>query len=128
MPWMTSWRSTWGAGTAGLPPLDVRDVEDNVIRLRGENAKNGEARSVVIAGELPALIDSRRQARLANGVLTALVFHREGAPVAEFRKSWASACVSAGVGKMVCPKCGNEGDARQCPKCEVRTDYVGRIF
>lgn len=82
----------------------------------------------MIAGELSALIERRKQARIANGVLTALVFHRDGATVAEFRKSWASACVAAGVGRMVCSKCGSEGAARECPQCEVRTDYVGRIF
>ena len=82
----------------------------------------------MIAGELPALIDRRRQARLANGVLTALVFHRDGTPVAEFRKAWASACAAAGVGLMICPKCQAEGTSRECPGCEVRTEYAGRIF
>ncbi|HXC44718.1 MAG TPA: tyrosine-type recombinase/integrase, partial [Candidatus Dormibacteraeota bacterium] len=51
-----------------------------------------------------------------------------GAPVAEFRKAWASACVAAGVGKMVCPKCHAESAAKACPNCEVRTEYTGRIF
>jgi len=89
--YLTGWRK------GEIASLTWQDVEDNVIRLRGENAKNGEARSVVIAGELSALIEHRKQARLYNGVLTALVFHREGAPIVEFRKSWASACKKAGV-------------------------------
>jgi integrase len=119
---LTGWRK------GEVKSLAWQDVEDGVIRLRGENAKNGEARSVVIAGELSALIDRRKQARLANGVLTSLVFHRDGTPVAEFRKAWASACVAAGVGHMICPKCGVEGTAKTCPSCEVRTEYSGRIF
>jgi integrase len=119
---LTGWRKN------EIASLSWSDIEDGVIRLRGENAKNGEARSVVIAGELSALIDRRKQARLANGVLTALVFHRDGEPVLEFRKSWASACVASGVGKMVCPKCGAEGTVKTCPQCEVRTEYTGRIF
>lgn len=93
--YLTGWRK------GEIASLTWQDVEDNVIRLRGENAKNGEARSVVIAGELSGLIERRKQARLSNGVLTALVFHRDGAPIIEFRKSWASACKAAGVaGKL----------------------------
>ena len=89
--YLTGWRK------GEIASLTWQDVEDGVIRLRGENAKNGEARQVVIAGELSALMERRKQARLANGVLTALVFHRDGAPVADFRKAWASACKKAGV-------------------------------
>ena len=120
--YLTGWRK------GEIASLTWQDIEENVIRLRGENAKNGEARSVVIAGELSALIDRRRQARIANGVLTRMVFHRDGETVMEFRKSWASACVAAAVGHMVCPKCGGEGSARECPACDVRTEYAGRIF
>jgi integrase len=29
---------------------------------------------------------------------------------------------------MVCPKCHAEGAAKECPACEVHTDYSGRIF
>ena len=119
---LTGWRKS------EIASLKWQDVEDSVIRLRGENAKNGEARSVVIAGELSPVVERRKQARLANGVLTALVFHRNGEPVRQFRKAWASACVAAALGKMVCPKCAAEGSARECPLCEVRTEYTGRIF
>lgn len=93
--YLTGWRKS------EIASLTWSDVEDSVIRLRGEHSKNREARSVVIAGELPTLIDRRKQARIASGVLTALVFHRDGAPIVEFRKSWASACKAAGVsGKL----------------------------
>jgi integrase len=55
--YLTGWRKR------EIASLTWQDVEDNVIRLRGENAKNGEARSVVIAGELSALIERRKQWR-----------------------------------------------------------------
>ena len=84
--YLTGWRKN------EIASLTWSDVEENVIRLRGENSKNGEGRSIVIAGELVGLMERRQQARLADGVLTRLVFHRDGAPVREFRKSWASAC------------------------------------
>lgn len=89
--YLTGWRK------GEIASLRWQDVEDGVIRLRGENAKNGEARSVVIAGELSALVERRKQVRFANGVLTAPVFHRDGAPVAGFRKAWATGCKKAGV-------------------------------
>lgn len=30
-------------------------------------------------------------------MLSALIFHRKGEPIREFRKSWASACAKAGI-------------------------------
>jgi integrase len=77
------------------------DIEGDVVRLRGENSKNGEARSIVLTGELAQIIERRRQARVVRDGLTHFVFHRDGAPVREFRKAWASACKKAGLsGKL----------------------------
>ena len=56
------------------------------------------------------------------------MFHDKGEPVGDFRKAWASACVSAGLGKMICPKCGDEGAERVCEPCKTETRYSGRIF
>lgn len=92
--YLTGWRKN------EIATLSWSDVEENVIRLRGENSKNGEGRSIVIAGELVGVMERRKQARLAKGVLTNLVFHRDGEPVAEFRKAWASACEKAGVDRL----------------------------
>jgi integrase len=121
--YLTGWRKN------EIASLAWSDIEENVIRLRAENSKNREGRSVVIAGELVVLIERRRAARLANGVLMDLVFHRDGAPIAEFRKSWASACVAAGAGRMICPKCQSESSGRKCPRCKKTcTQYSGKIF
>lgn len=70
------------------------------------------------------------------------LFTREGAPIADFRDSWARVCCKAGVGKMVCPSCPAEEavevseDDRgnwRCAQCsqnwkhkELR--YVGLMF
>ena len=88
---LTGWRKS------EIASLTWQDVEDGVIRLRGENAKNREPRQVVIAGELASLIERRQQARLVNGVLTSHVFHRKGKPIKAFRGSWLNACRAAGV-------------------------------
>jgi len=91
----TGWRKN------EIASLTWYDIEGDVVRLRGEHSKNSEARSIVLTGELREIIERRKAARLANGVLTNLVFHRDGRAVAEFRKAWATACKNAGlVGKL----------------------------
>ena len=55
----------------------------------------------MLEGDLAELIDRRWQARLfekaGNVRVAALVFHRDGEPVRDFRKAWATACQDAGV-------------------------------
>ncbi len=123
--YITGWRKS------EIASLSWSDIEGDVVRLRGENSKNGEPRSVVLTGELAEIIKRRTQFRLSAGVLTDSVFHREGNAIAEFRKSWASACVAAGLGAMTCPKCGEarkQGDPAHCAKCKKQRMYTGRIF
>ncbi|MGA7795595.1 MAG: site-specific integrase, partial [Candidatus Acidiferrales bacterium] len=122
----TAWRK------GEVSSLRWSDVEDDVIRLRGENSKNGEARQVVIDGDLVEIIKRRRALRAVETpdgtALCEYIFHREGEPVGEFRKSWARACVAAKVGVMICPTCASEGAALMCPNCKKPTAYAGRIF
>ncbi len=51
--------------------------------------------------DLAELIDRRWQARLfekdGHVRVVALVFHRDGEPVGDFRKAWATACQATGV-------------------------------
>jgi integrase len=55
----------------------------------------------MLEGDLAELIDRRWQARLfekdGNVRDAALVFHRDGEPVGDFRRAWATACRAAGV-------------------------------
>ncbi|MGH7325180.1 MAG: tyrosine-type recombinase/integrase [Candidatus Methylomirabilaceae bacterium] len=81
------------------------DRDAGAIRLRPEESKTGRGRTVILEGDLADLIDRRWQARLyekdGNVRVAALVFHRDGEPVGDFRKAWASACEAAGVpGKL----------------------------
>jgi integrase len=106
---------------------------ENVLTLRGVNAKTKKSRKIVIAGELIGLMARRQAARAvtkSDGTreMTTTIFHRDGLPVAEFRKSWSSACLAAGLGKMMCPKCESESTARRCSHCKVPTSYSGRNF
>lgn len=72
------------------------------IMLRREHSKNGEPRVLPLVGELAGLIERRWIAREYEtpGGTTALapfVFHRDGQPIGDFRKAWATACDTAGV-------------------------------
>jgi hypothetical protein len=56
------------------------------------------------------------------------IFHRDGLPVGEFRKSWQTACIAAGLGSMICSRCEGEGSGKRCPRCKITRKYRGRIF
>jgi integrase len=96
--WLTGMRK----GEIGS--LRWEDFDGDCIRLRSEDAKNGTARLIPLEGELVDLIERRKAARQfkAQGVVTmsALIFHRLGEPICEFRKSWATACRLAGVRRL----------------------------
>ncbi len=68
------------------------DRDAGTIRLRPEAAKTGRGRTVMLEGELAELIDRRRQVRPfeqdRNVRVAALMFHRDGEPVGDFRKAW----------------------------------------
>lgn len=85
------------------------EVSGDVIRLRASDSKNRESRIVTFdTGELAELM-ARRQAARGD---SPYIFHcghkdkqgkliRQGEPIQDFRKSWASACSLAGVsGKL----------------------------
>ena len=72
------------------------DVTGDIISLSAERSKNREARKLVLTGELLELIEHRR--KLMAGPL---IFHQNGEPIGDFRKTWKTACRLAGVpGKL----------------------------
>lgn len=133
--YVTGWRRREAA------TLTWEDVDDNVIRLRAENAKTRVARSVPIDEELAELIERRRTARQikrpdGSVVLSYLIFHREGEPIGDFRKAWHTTCVMAGLGKFYCRDCNDvELEAgRKCGQCgkkwtdDREPEYRGKLF
>ncbi len=110
------------------------DVEDGIVRLAGEDSKNGKPRMIPIVGELVQVMERRKAARAVTTaagevMLADLVFHRQGRPIGDTRKAWQTACVAAGVGKFVCRQC--KQPTKQGHKCEsCGTDdarYVGKL-
>jgi integrase len=95
--YLTGWRK---GEIISLKWTDV-DRDAGAIRLRPEAAKTGRGRTVMLEGDLAELIDRRWASRLlekdGNVRVTELVFHRDGKPVGDFKKSWATACRAAGV-------------------------------
>jgi len=95
--YLTGWRK------GEIISLRWTDVDRNagVIRLRPEAAKTGRGRMVVLEGDLAELIDRRWEARLfakgSNPGVAVFVFHRDGRPVGDFGKAWATTCRAAGV-------------------------------
>jgi len=87
--------SGWRKGEA--IKLEWRDVDLNgkTVRLRIENSKNKEARILPLTGRLLELMDERKTGRRLD---CPRVFHKKGQPIKEFRKTWKTACVAAGVG------------------------------
>jgi len=92
--------SGWRKGE--IAGLTWKAVEANRITLAAADSKNGETRTLMISGELTEIVERRKAARMtSDGMLSNLVFHREGRAVYEFRKAWASACRKAGFAGMI---------------------------
>jgi integrase len=89
--------SGWRKGEiAQLQWSDV-DRQARVIRLRPATSKTHEGRVLTLHGELWDLIERRWEVR---GSIP-WMFHRQGFQIADFKKSWRTACRKAGVpGKL----------------------------
>ncbi len=97
--YITGWRKGEIAG------LRWQDVDRTGMEVQLRTSKNGEGRSLPLDShpDLIALVEGRwaaREFRRVDGAvgLSEFVFHRDGVPLREFRKTWASACRAAGVG------------------------------
>ncbi|HEY6293325.1 MAG TPA: site-specific integrase [Terriglobia bacterium] len=85
----------------GMRPDEIRsltwpcfDRETWTLRLHSKDAKTGFGRVIALEGPLRQIIERRIKTR---GFGRALIFHRNGKPIGDFRKSWKTACRLAGV-------------------------------
>jgi integrase len=131
--WLTGMRK------GEIEALSWEDVDGDCIRLAALDSKEREARLIPLEGELAELFRRREASRRwmdRDGTvhLASWFFHVDGCRIGDFRKSWATACCAAGVGKFVCPKCCTDvSEKGKCARCGgnwKREDlkYVGRTF
>jgi integrase len=90
----TGWRK------GEISSLVWSDLNGDELHLR--DSKNGEGRTIIVAGNLVPIIARRRERRMVGDRMSHFIFHRGGEQIKEFRKSWGSACRKAGVpGRLV---------------------------
>jgi len=124
---------------SSMQSLRWTDVTDDTIILRAVNSKTRKPESIPLEGELKEIIERRRAAAVwhtqdGQAHFSEYVFHRDGQPIGDFRKVWATACCAAGIGKLVCRACESDVDAeRKCLKCgqtwkREELKYTGALF
>jgi len=90
--------SGWRLGE--MKTLEWRDVDiaGQVVRLRPAISKNKDGQVLPLSGELLEIIVRASANRRLD---CPFVFHLDGQPVGDFKRSWATACKTAGVGKVL---------------------------
>jgi integrase len=78
------------------------DLAGKVIRLRPENSKTNEGRVLALEGELWKVIAQQLALREYENrdktiAMSLYVFHSDGQPIGDIRKSWEAACKAANI-------------------------------
>jgi integrase len=77
------------------------DFKAEIVRLWHGTTKNEGGRTFPFTAELRQLLEAQRaktdKLQKKNGVIIPWVFHREGRPIKEFKRSWKTACNDAGL-------------------------------
>ena len=73
------------------------DLLERVVRLEPGTTKNEEGRLIPLSTELYEVLAMQKVIRDEKYPDCPWVFFREGKPIGEFKKSWASACKRAGL-------------------------------
>jgi integrase len=91
--------SAWRVGEVRTLQWRDYDRSEQTLRLRPEHSKNTHGRVLPLVGELAAIIARRLEARRLD---CPFIFHRNGAPLGDFRKPWKRACGEIGLaGRLI---------------------------
>jgi integrase len=74
------------------------DMAGKVVRLRPEVSKNKDGRILPLTGDL---LEIAERAKAARRLDCPYVFHLDGQPIGDFRKSWRNACRAVGLKCLV---------------------------
>jgi len=79
------------------------DLANGIARLEVGETKNTEGRTVYLDEELQEVFQRQSDARKKRTKITPYVFTNEtgNGPVKDFRGAWATACITAGIGKRL---------------------------
>lgn len=89
--------SGWRWGAVVRLPWGAIDWSVGMVTLPHELAKSGHGVALPIAGPIRAVLERRRRKRDLGGVISALVFSRNGRPIRDWRWSWRVALERAGL-------------------------------
>lgn len=96
--YITGWRMKSEILALGWRQVDFKT---GTVRLEPGTTKNGDGRTFIMTPELRTCLDAQRAHTDAlqrrTGQIIPWVFHRNGRPVGEFRKTWKTACRKGGV-------------------------------
>lgn len=92
------YNSGWRSGEGKSLLWSEVDLERNMIRLPAEKSKSKKPRNLPIIGALQEIIQRRIAARRLD---CPFVFHRNGKPIASFRKAFKAAAKDAGMPGLV---------------------------
>jgi integrase len=95
------WASATGQRKSEIASLTWSMVHDNELHIPASVTKNRKARTIALGPELLGIIERRRVRRCVIGIdgttqLAECIFHRDGLPVGDFKKSWRTAAKAAG--------------------------------
>jgi integrase len=94
-PFVTfAYHTGWRLGEIRNLTWDKVDLKQGIIRLNPGETKNEEARTIYLNDELMKEMKALHSNRMLG---CPYVFHLNGQPVGEFRKSWKTACIDAGI-------------------------------
>ena len=119
---------TYGWRKGELLRMRVKEVDllARTLRLDPGTTKNRDGREVTMTDSVYFLLSQCVSGKQPEDY----VFTREdGKRVRDFRGAWWSACVQAGVGKMVCSHCSRPVLGKKCTGCDSDDlKYQGLIF
>ncbi len=99
-----AYHTGWRLGEILNLTWDKVDVRQGIIRLDPGETKNEEARTIRL---MPELMKETKILHSNRRLGCRYVFHVNGGRIGEFRKSWKTACITAGICEVVKDEKGN---------------------